>query len=318
MNMLTRIGLAAAIATGFAGNAFAQAPLAIGTNPQGSMAYAAGSAIADVVGDALGTSFTVVPMGGPTAVLPAMMDGEFDFGFANIQAGGAAYLGRGPFNGRALEGLRVATAIFPLYFGPLTSNATEIASIADIRGHRVASEFSSQRNVLTEMTTSLTLAGLTYDDVTPVPVQSGADAVNLLADGQIDLTDFSVGSGVVSQLDAAVGARFLSLPDTDEARATVAQRMAGATLVTLPAGFAAGISEDTVVYSAPFVVLTSENADEETVYNVVRAMAEHQEALAASLGQFNAMTIQMMAQPEMVIPYHPGAIRYFQERGVWE
>ena len=56
------------------------------------MAYAAGSAIADVGGDTLDLSCTVVPLGGPTAVIPALLDQEFDFGFANMQAAAAASL----------------------------------------------------------------------------------------------------------------------------------------------------------------------------------------------------------------------------------
>lgn len=318
MNTLTRLA-ALSLSTLLVGQpALSQAPLAIGTNPQGSMAYAAGSAIADVVGDTLDLSFTVVPLGGPTAVIPALLDQEFDFGFANMQAAAAAYMGLGAFDGRAQSDLRIATVIFPLYFGTLTSANSGIETLEDMRGRRAASEFSSQRNTVVNMVTSLAVAGMTYDDVTPVPTQSGADSVQMLIDGQLDVTNFSVGSGVISQLEAAVGARFLSLPGDEATRALVAERMPGAAIATLPDGFAAGIHGETNVFSAPFVVLTSASADEEMVHAVVQAMAEHQEALAASLGQFGAMTPEMMAQPDLPVPYHPGAIRYFQERGVWE
>ena len=318
MKNVAYLGASALFAAALGSAALAQAPLAIGTNPQGSMAYAAGSAIADVVGDALSASFTVVPLGGPTAVIPALLDGEFDFGFANMQAATSAYIGRGAFDGRAQSDLRVATVIFPLYFGTLTSTSSGIETLEDMRGRRAASEFSSQRNTVVNMVTSLAVAGMTYVDVVPVPTQSGADSVQMLIDGQLDVTNFSVGSGVISQLEAAIGARFLSLPDDEATRALVADHMPGATIATLPDGFSAGIRGDTNVFSAPFVVLTSADADDETVYNVVRAMAEHQELLAGSLGQFSAMTPEMMAQRDLSIPYHPGAIRYFEERGVWQ
>ncbi|MCB1391143.1 MAG: TAXI family TRAP transporter solute-binding subunit [Rhodobacteraceae bacterium] len=317
MNRATRLGLAAVMCGVLSTAAAAQAPLAIGTNPQGSVAYAAGSAIADVVGDALDISFTVVPLGGPTAVLPALLDGEFNFGFANAQAAAAAYMGRGAFDGRPQEGLRVATVIFPLYFGMLTSRQTGITTLAEMRGRRAASEFSSQRNTVANMVTGLEMAGLTYDDVTAVPVQSGADSVQMLIDGQLDVTNFSVGSGVIAQLDAAVGARFLSLTDDDAGRALVARRMPGASIETIPAGYAPGIVEDTNLFSAPFIILTSADEDDDTVYNVVKAMAEHQQALAEAQGQFAAITPALMAQPGLPIPYHPGAIRYFQEAGTW-
>lgn len=319
MHHFSKLIGAAVLAASFAGAAGAQSgPLAIGTNPQGSLAYASGSAIADVVGDATGSPFTVVPLGGPTAVIPALIAGEFDFGFANMQAASAAYDGRGPFEGRAQPDLRIAAVVYPLNLGVFTSERTDITDISQLEGARIPSEFTSQRNDAASMSAALAVAGLSYDDVQAVPVQSGSEAVQLLIDDQLDATIFSVGSGIVSQLDAAVGVRYLSLPGDDETRKMIEEQLRGATIATLPAGYATGIEEDTNVIQAPFVVMTSADVDDETVYEVVKALAENQASLEQITGQFRDLSLETMGQSDLPVPYHPGAIRFYEEQGVWE
>lgn len=290
-------------------------PIAIGTNPQGSLAYASGSVIADVVGDALDETFTVVPLGGPTALIPAMNDGEFEFSFANITAAADALEGRGAFDGRAQPDTRIAAALYPLRLGIIVRDDSGIESLANLRGRRVAAEFSSQRNLAHYMSTLLGMAGMTYDDVSPVPVQSGAQSLDDLIDGQLDATIFSVGSGIVQRADASVGIRILSLPADDDA---LAASHGGATIEALPDGHAAGIEGETNVISAPMVLITSATTPDETVVRVIRAISENLPALANGQSNFAAMTVESMADGGLPVPYHSAAQAYYAEAGLWD
>ncbi|MFC6674229.1 TAXI family TRAP transporter solute-binding subunit [Marinobacterium aestuariivivens] len=292
--------------------------LSIGTNPQGSQAYASGSAIADVVGDALDTSFTVVPQGGPTAIIPAMSAGEFDFAFANIVAAATAMKGDGPFKGRKFESLRVAAVVYPLHLGVYVKKDAPIQSFDDLRGKRVASAFKSQANLAGFMTSALAMAGMSYEDLTEVPVQNGVQAIDELIEDGLDATIFSTKSGVVQKADAVVGIRILSVPDSDAARATLAERSPGAVVAEVAAGSVPGVAAPTRVIEAPFVVLTDSSVDEDTVYQVVKALAENKDKLAASASDFEALDPKTMGQSSLPVPYHPGAIRYYQEQGVWQ
>lgn len=310
--------LAASMSLVVAASAAQAQPIAIGTNPQGSLAYASGSVIADVVGDALGESFTVVPLGGPTALIPAMNAGEFEFSFANITAVADALQGRGAFDGRPQPDTRLAAALYPLRLGIIVGADSGIESVADLAGKRVASEFSSQRNLAHYVSTVLALAGLSYDDVTPVPVQSGAQSVDDLIDGQLDATIFSVGSGIVQKADASIGIRILSLPDSAESRETLGGNHGGAVIEALPDGFAAGIEGETNVISAPMVLITSSSAPDETVAQVLRAISENLAALAKGQGNFAAMTLEGMADSALPVPYHAAAQSFYEETGLWK
>ncbi|MCI5112295.1 MAG: TAXI family TRAP transporter solute-binding subunit [Marivita sp.] len=309
--------LAITLAFAAAGAAATAQPISIGTNPQGSLAYAAGSVIADVVGDALGETFTVVPLGGPTALIPAMNDGEFEFSFANITAAADALEGRGAFDGRAQPDTRIAAALYPLRLGIIVRDDSGIESLADLRGRRIAAEFSSQRNLAHYVTTLLGMAGMTYDDVSPVPVQSGAQSLDDLIDGQLDATIFSVGSGIVQRADASVGIRILSLPADDDALAALAASHGGATIEALPDGHAAGIEGETNVISAPMVLITSATTPDETVVRVIQAISENLPSLVKGQSNFAGMSVEGMADSTLPVPYHAAAQAYYAEAGLW-
>jgi TRAP transporter TAXI family solute receptor len=314
----SKIGTACALVSLFAFSAASHAQtLSIGTNPQGSVAYASGAAIADVVGDALDLSFTVVPQGGPTAIIPAMSAGEFDFAFANIVAAVTAKDGKGPYKGRKYDSIRVAAVVYPLEMGVFVRKDAKIDTFQALKGKRVASAFKSQANVAAFMTASLAAAGLSYDDVIPVPVQNGVQSVNELVDGGLDATTFSVSAGIIQQADAVVGIRVLSLPNDEAAQAALDNYTPGAMIATAPAGSYPGILEPTNIIRVPFVVLTDSRVDDETVYKVVKAIAENGQKLAASAGEFKALDPKLMGQSALPVPYHPGAIKYYTEQGTW-
>ncbi|HCN73668.1 MAG TPA: hypothetical protein DIS96_18980 [Pusillimonas sp.] len=168
------------------------------------------------------------------------------------------------------------------------------------------------------MTASLAAAGLTYDDVTPVPVQNGVQAVNELVDGGLDATTFSVNAGVIQQADAVVGVRVLSLPNDAAAHAALQKYTPGARIETVQAGSYPGVLEPTNIIRVPFVVLTDSRVDDQTVYDVVKAIAENREKLAASAGDFKALDPKLMGQSALPVPYHPGAIKYYMEQGTWK
>lgn len=297
---------------------FAAGPIAIGTNPQGSLAYVSGSAIANVVGDTLDRPFTVVPLGGPTAVIPALLAGEFEFGFANISAASAAFDGTGPFKGRPQPDLRIAAVVYPLSYGVLVSDASDIKTVADLKGKKIPSEFTSQRSNAEQVTTALALAGLDYSNVQPVPVQGGAESVKLLMENSVDAALFSVGAGIVAQADATIGVHFLSLPNDDAAQAITSERLKGSSIQSLPAGYAPGIKSDTNVFQAPFVVITGADVSDDTVYDVVKALSASKARLSEVTTQFKDMSLDAMGTASLPVPYHPGAIRFYQEQGLWK
>jgi TRAP-type uncharacterized transport system substrate-binding protein len=67
--------------------------------------------------------------------------------------------------------------------------------------------------------------------------------------------------------------------------------------------------------AVPWMLLTNASVNDDLVYNLVKVIHGDKEALGASFGAFNCANFEAMA-PANVTPYHPGAIRFFEESGV--
>lgn len=63
------------------------------------------------------------------------------------------------------------------------------------------------------------------------------------------------------------------------------------------------------------MMLTHADASEDLVYQMTKAVAENNAELAQSFGAFRNAKLETMA-PANAVPYHPGALRYYEEAGI--
>ena len=69
------------------------------------------------------------------------------------------------------------------------------------------------------------------------------------------------------------------------------------------------------VYQVPNLIVSRENVNPEVVYQTVKAIFEKQKELAAGYKLWGTFSINT-ALKGMGIPIHPGAARYFKEKGI--
>lgn len=300
----------------FSGSAVA-ATVGIGSNPQGSIAYTAAAAVSKLVSQESSDQIRVVPQGGPVVTLPMVDGGEIEFSVANAMTAVLAKDGKAMFAGRNHDNLRMVAALFPLRTGIIVQKDSDIQAISDLKGKKVSSGFAKQKGLLMMSQAMLATDGLTEDDVDGVLAPSGARGVEDFMAGKVDAVAFSVGSGLVAQADASVGGvRFLSLPATPEALAAMLEITPGAFIEPVqPAPSLAGIEVATNVWMTPYVLVASDKTPEELVYRVVKLLAENKESLVGAAKVFSDFTPERM-KPEIGIPYHKGALKYFDEAGI--
>ena len=214
---LTAIAAASA-AVIFAAAAHAQ-PVGISTSPQGTLTYAVGAAVAKVLNEAGGIQARVQPSSGTGAGIPLLESGEIDLGLANTLELYDAYHGVGTFDGRPNKSLRTIAVVFPIKVGLFVRNDSPIKSIKDMKGHSVAYGFTSQEIIKKTVDAMLATEGLSIKDLKPVLVPNLVRGVDELIGGRADITTFALGGGKVSEADAAVGIRFVTLRNTPEALA---------------------------------------------------------------------------------------------------
>ena len=296
----------------------AQEPLAIATLPQGSLGYSIAAAMASVVSDATGLSVRAVGQGGSNVYLPQVAAGRIAFGTSNTFEAVFATQGTGNFEGRPNPELRMAALLVPFQVGFMVPADSDIRAVADLEGRRVAAGYVRQGLVAVMQDAVLEASGVAPGSVVPVPVANFVEGANLLAQGQVDAVLLSPGSGVVKQTDAARPVRFVGIEDTEAVRAAIAASLLGAELTLVePSERLPEIAEPVALVGYQYALMAGAAVPDETVHAVVQALHDEQPALAEALGVFAGFDPSAMAAPLEGVTFHPGAVRFYEEAGVW-
>jgi TRAP transporter TAXI family solute receptor len=314
---LTAIAAATA-AVMFAGAAQAQ-PVGISTSPQGTLTYAVGAAIAKVLNEAGGIQARVQPSSGTGAGIPLVNSGEIDLGLANSLELYDAFHGAGTFEGRpANKNLRAIAIVFPIKVGLFVRNDSPIKTIKDMKGHSVSYGFTSQAIIKKTVDAMLATDGLTIKDLKPVMVPNLVRGVDELVSGRADITTFALGAGKVSEADAAVGIRFISLPDTPQALAGLKKEFRTAYIGhAQPSKRYAGVKGPINIMQYDYTVFASEKVKPELVKKITDILASNKDKLGAAHPLFRAMEVKRMFN-NIEVPYHEGAKAYYAEKGIKE
>ena len=291
----------------------------LATNPQGTFFYAVGAAVAQVMQQKANLPTRVKAMSGSSAYAPLVNRGDIEFGLATSMDIGNAYMG--------IEGyqknpdLRLVAVMFPLPLGIAVPNDSPVKSMKDLKGLRMASQFTSQKSNKFATDALLATGGLTIADIKGFPVSDYGKGMAALGEGKVDAAIFCLGCAAAQEanisLSAHGGLRFLQLSDTAETMAAIRKVLPSAsTQVFQPSPAHTGVIVPTrlLVYSV-FLVASTHTSDE-VVYKTTKAIHESKAVLAASAAVLKTFDPSMMVEANTV-PYHPGAEKFYKEVGQW-
>ena len=154
-------------------------------------------------------------------------------------------------------------------------------------------------------------AGLTYDDLGRAEYLPFGESVELIKNRQLDATLQSAGLGVASirDLAASVPILMVSVP------ADIVEKI-GAPYApgVIPAGTYEGQTADVPTAAITNILVTRADLDDETVYQMTKALFENLDEMVAAHAAAKAISIDT-ATKGLPIPLHPGAERYYKENG---
>lgn len=188
-------------------------------------------------------------------------------------------------------------------------------SIADFKGKRIGvgpvgsgSEVDAREIIKAH--------GLTYDDM-KVSFVEPSQAIEMLNDGHLDGAVIGVALGSAAIQELMLGGKVKLLPIEDQYFTNL--KAANEFLVQAVIQPNTYPNQNYAVKSAstpPDVIIARADMDEELAYNMTKVLYENVNAVhnvAVLLQQFGPNLVR--PESEMLIPYHPGSKRYFQERG---
>jgi uncharacterized protein len=296
--------------------------IGIGSNPAGSLFYSLASGLAKVISEATPMQAQVQPYAGTSTFVPLFDSGELELGVVNAVDMGMVYQGqklqvggRNPFP--HVPSSRLLMRGSPLRSSLIVRKDSPIKTIGDVKRKRVTGEYPAQLAVWYNVFGSLSNGGLTWNDVKVVPVPAVNEGVDALIQGRADVTTHAIGSAKVKEADASIGIRYISLDCSKQGEARIKKAVPGYYLSTVKAGSSTGIVEDTCAYTYDIYLVGHKALPDAVVRNVLQAIWVNVEKLPLFHPGFAEWTKARAVDPEVTIPYHPAAIRYFKDSGVW-
>ncbi|MDP2621852.1 MAG: TAXI family TRAP transporter solute-binding subunit [Hyphomicrobiales bacterium] len=318
MKELLRLLLTAAFLTGAGAPVLAQNILVLGGNPPGSLFYTQAQALAAVITKHTDLKVDVLPQGA-TTWYPMLGTGEVDLGVVSPVDAYLAYKGISPYDASTGgKGFEMRTVMLGSLnnLGIVAAKDAGIEQMADLKGHNVVVDYGAFVASSLSGYSALAAGEVSPDDVTIVKVGSYPQGVQAVIEGRADAAVGSLGSGVIRELDSARGAKFLSLPNTPEALKRVREVAQGFSLGEVAKG-PPGLVENTVMLQYPVTIIGRADLEPEALKAAIKALYEHYEELGPVHPSLKSWTPDRFASTAAVIPYHPAAIEYYREVGLW-
>jgi TRAP transporter TAXI family solute receptor len=236
-----------------------------------------------------------------------------EFGIINILDSYMAATGTGNYK-RAYPSVRVAMGgVFPFTVGILVRDKSDIKQVSDLKGKRMAWDFGGHAINQTWQNAMMEMGGVKPSDVTQVRVSNLNDGIRGVPEGKVDATISALGIGIVEEVNAMEPIRFLSLPNTEAANNAI--KPFGASVVK--SGPGTGVKGETYVLGYPLQLVSSTKVSEKTVYTMVKAWWDNLAELETLHPLFKRWSKDHQALTNFTVPYHPGAIKFYKEAGVW-
>ncbi|MCE2402271.1 TAXI family TRAP transporter solute-binding subunit [Candidatus Poribacteria bacterium] len=293
--------------------------ISIGTGTLGGAFYTIGGAIADVVSRNITDKNWEVTAEGTKGTqenirLLVRKDATLEFALANAAISYFAVRGEGAW--QTEQPIRAVMTLAPNVALFVTPKSSGIRTMADLKGKRVV---VGPAGAGFEYFLGPILAehGVTYDDFTPLNDIYSA-AVNLLADRSAAAAFIggAVPTPAVEQASATQDILFIPFDET--AKQALVDKYPFFNSMTIPASAYKNVLTepfDTMNVGSMHLI-TSENADEDTVYHFTKTLYTHRAEVVKAHKAGKAIN-EKNAVKDVGTPFHPGAIRFYKEIGIW-
>ena len=288
----------------------------IATGPTAGVYYPMGGGLADLITKYVPSlNATAGTTAGSIANLQLMQTKKADIAFSMADASWDAYKGQQKFQGGAVP-LRALMVLYPNRMHVVTIDGSGINKFSDLKGKRVS---TGAVNSATEvMALRLTEAhGMTFKDFTQERLDPGK-SVDAIKDKKLDAF-FWVGgvpTAAVTELAATPGVK-LKLVDHDDGVAGMV-KIYGPLYVkdVIPAKTYPGQEQANRIATVWNVLVARVDVPEQVAYDIVKTVFERKADMERVHPESRNFDLKYQTNAASVVPFHPGAIRYFAEKGV--
>ncbi len=322
MTRFARLLGVAALAAGLAftsGAARAQT-LTFASLPQGSLTYFLSAVMSKVLLDKTDLKIVVTPMQGTEAQIGTVNKNDAQLMLVDSTNSGVAIEGQETFKGRPQKNLRAIANLMPFNIGFVVKKDSPYKTLADLKGKTLPSGWTAFRQSIALGDALLATAGLDLErDFKHYPVPEIIREMNDFKAGRMDAAQIAVGAPIVREVDAAIGGlRFIPIPYNEKTLAAVKSVRPDFYLNEVkPSPAAVGVLEPMHLLAFDDTLSTSSALPDDVAYKLAKAVHESKKELAAGHPAYFGFDPANQAKQFSILKYHPGAIKYYKEIGIW-
>ena len=225
-----------------------------------------------------------------------------------------AVKGEGQYKGNAYSDLRAVYSVHPEPFTVLARKEAGVTKFEDFKGKRfnVGNPGSGTRASMEQL---LAAMGWKLSDFSLASELKADEHGPALCDNKIDGFYYGVGhpSANIQDPTTTCGAKLVSL--TGPAVDKLLKEFAYYARATIPAGMYSANPQATETYGVLATLVTSAKTPDDVVYNIVKATFDNFDEFKKLHPAFANLDPAKMVKDGLSAPLHPGAAKYYKERG---
>lgn len=319
--MVLRIVVIAAVAAGLlAVQAQAQQLIALVTGGTAGVYFPLGGAMAEIWNSKVpNVRVSSQSSGASVANVQFLARNEAHLALIQNDIAYYAYNGKEMFYNTAqsraqpVTNIRGVAMLYPETIQIVTLRSKGIARVEDLRGKRVvvgAPGSGTEANARQ----ILLVHGIFYSQIRP-DFLSFAAGIDQLRDGHVDAVFITAGFPTAAVTDIAASRDIMLVPISSEKLAELRERYPFYTRQVVPAGTYRGLTAPVQTATVLAMLVARADLGEELVYNMTKALWENLDRIRAAHAVGRSFDLAK-AREGMPIPIHPGAERYYREKGV--
>ena len=289
----------------------------VGTGGVTGVYYAVGGAVCRLMNKdraKTGLRCSVESTGGSVFNVNAIKSGELEFGLTQSDIQYNAAKGEAQFKGKADPDLRAVFSVHPEPFTVLARKEAGVTKFEDFKGKRF-NVGNPGSGTLASMEELLAQMKWTKADFSLAGELKADEQGTALCDNKIDGFFYGVGhpSAAIQDPTTACGAKLISM--TGPAVEALIKAHPYYAKATIPGGMYANNPTPTETYGVLATVVTSAKVSDDIVYAMTKAVFDNFDEFKKLHPAFANLDPKAMIKNGLSAPLHPGAIKYYKEKG---
>lgn len=294
----------------------------IGTNPQGTLYFVVGGGLSKLFSDKLDIRASAQPYAGSSVYLPLIQSGEVTLGFSSSLDTNLAYNGLDVYESDgALNKLRTIARGWPLPYAFFARADSGMTEVADLKGKRVAVKLSANAALQAANEAMLRAAGLDPEtDVETATISGLPEGYNLVTEGSIAASATALAIPLARQAEATIpgGIVMLAVKGPKATTEDLNEMVPGFYMtMSKPSDTNPGVKVETPVTGFDIFLVGSADMSDDDAYTLTKTIYENFSQLQEDYPVLRRNSSEGLAASSNTAPYHPGAIRFYKEAGVW-